>query len=110
MCAASADQQTTTNARMDMRCCATTTTSAFRVRQKASNCPRTLLLACLLLFLMIQTVAAADIEVRGVGASLPVLVYDDLIFAYQFVNPRVKLSYHGSSSGSGKCRIQVRSR
>ena len=72
------------------------------------------LLACLSLFLMLQTDAsettAADIEVRGVGASFPALVYQDLIFAYQFVKPNVKLSYLASGSGSGKCRIQVRSR
>ena len=53
---------------------------------------------------------AADIEVRGVGASFPALVYQDLIFAYQFVKPNVKLSYLGSGSGSRKRRIQVRSR
>jgi ABC-type phosphate transport system substrate-binding protein len=79
------------------------------------------MLSCLHLALMLQTAAsalqsavaeaaAADIEVRGVGASFPALVYEDLIFAYQFVKPNVKLSYLGSGSGSGKCRIQVWSR
>lgn len=79
------------------------------------------MLACLSMFLMLQAAASAvqsdvaqtpavDVEVRGVGASFPALVYEDLIFAYQFVKPNVKLSYLGSGSGSGKCRIQVRSR
>jgi hypothetical protein len=93
------------------------------MRRKISS-DATGMLACLSLFLMLQTAAeaasalpsavaetaAADIEVRGVGASFPALVYQDLIFAYQFVKPNVKLSYLGSGSGSGKCRIQVRSR
>jgi ABC-type phosphate transport system substrate-binding protein len=79
------------------------------------------MLACLPLALMLQTAASAlqstvaeaaadDIEVRGVGASFPAFVYHDLIFAYYFVKPNVKLSYLGSGSGGGKCRIQVRSR
>ena len=79
------------------------------------------MLACLPLALMLQTAAsllqskvaeaaAPDIEVRGVGASFPAMVYHDLIFAYHFVKPNVNLSYLDTGSGSGKCRIQVRSR
>ena len=89
------------------------------MRRKTFDATR--VLACLPLALMLQTAASAlqsavaeapsaYIEVRGVGASFPALVYEDLIFAYQFVKPNVKLSYLGSDSGGGKCRIQVRSR
>jgi hypothetical protein len=53
---------------------------------------------------------AVDVELRGTGASFPALVYQDLIFAYQFVKPNVKLSYLSTGSSAGKCRIQVRSR
>jgi ABC-type phosphate transport system substrate-binding protein len=78
------------------------------------------MLACLSMFLMLQAAASAvqsdvaqtpavDIEVRGTGASFPALVYQDLIFAYQFVKPNVKLSYLSTGSSAGKCRIQVRS-
>ncbi len=89
------------------------------MRRKTSDA--TGMLACLCLFLMLQTTALAvqsdvaktpevDVELRGTGASFPALVYQDLIFAYQFVKPNVKLSYLSTGSTAGKCRIQVRSR
>ena len=49
------------------------------------------------------------IIVQAAGASFPNLVYQDLIFAYQFVAPNVKMSYVSTGSGGGKCRIKVSS-
>ena len=47
--------------------------------------------------------------VQAAGASFPNLVYQDLIFAYQFVAPNVKMSYVSTGSGGGTCRMKVSS-
>ena len=52
--------------------------------------------------------SAGKIIVQGAGASFPNLLYQDLIFAYQFVAPDVTLSYLATGSTGGKCRIMVR--
>ena len=49
-----------------------------------------------------------NLIVQAAGASFPNLVYQDLIFAYQFVAPNVKMSYLSTGSGGGQCRIRVR--
>ncbi len=48
------------------------------------------------------------VVLKAAGASFPNLVYQDLIFAYQFVAPHVKMSYLSTGSGGGQCRIKVR--
>ena len=50
----------------------------------------------------------AKVVLQAAGASFPNLVYQDLIFAYQFVAPNVKMSYLSTGSGGGQCRIRVR--
>ena len=49
-----------------------------------------------------------QVVLQAAGASFPNLVYQDLIFAYQFVAPHVKMSYLSTGSGGGQCRIKVR--
>ena len=49
-----------------------------------------------------------QVVLQAAGASFPNLVYQDLIFAYQFVAPHVKMSYLSTGSGAGQCRIKVR--
>jgi hypothetical protein len=49
-----------------------------------------------------------QVVLQAAGASLPNLVYQDLIFAYQFVATHVKMSYLSTGSGGGQCRIKVR--
>jgi ABC-type phosphate transport system substrate-binding protein len=50
-----------------------------------------------------------NLIVQAAGASFPNLVYQDLIFAYQFVAPNVKMSYVSTGSGGGTCRMKVSS-
>ena len=64
-------------------------------------------LLCLALALPLAQ-GAERIIVQAAGASFPNLVYQDLIFAYQFVAPHVKMSYLSTGSGGGQCRIKVR--
>ena len=63
-------------------------------------------LLCLALALPLAQ-GTEHIIVQAAGASFPNLVYQDLIFAYQFVAPNVKMSYVSTGSGGGKCRIKV---
>ena len=65
-------------------------------------------LLCLALALPLAQ-GTEHIIVQAAGASFPNLVYQDLIFAYQFVAPNVKMSYVSTGSGGGKCRIKVSS-
>ena len=65
-------------------------------------------LLCLALALPLAQ-GAERIIVQAAGASFPNLVYQDLIFAYQFVAPNVQMSYVSTGSGGGKCRIKVSS-
>jgi hypothetical protein len=65
-------------------------------------------LLCLALALPLAQ-GTEQIIVQAAGASFPNLVYQDLIFAYQFVAPNVKMSYVSTGSGGGKCRIKVSS-
>ena len=64
--------------------------------------------AVLLLAMAVSAESAGKIIVQGAGASFPNLLYQDLIFAYQFVAPDVTLSYLATGSTGGKCRIMVR--
>ncbi|GBG32804.1 Metabotropic glutamate receptor-like protein B [Hondaea fermentalgiana] len=46
------------------------------------------------------------IVVQAAGATFPLRLYQDAIFAYRFQNQSVSVSYLGTGSGSGKCRIK----
>lgn len=46
------------------------------------------------------------ILVNAAGASFPNRLYQKAIFAYQFVNSSVVVSYTSTGSTGGKCRIQ----
>ena len=46
--------------------------------------------------------AAGSIAVNGAGATFPLPVYTQWIFAYQYVDPSVTLNYQGIGSGGGK--------
>lgn len=45
------------------------------------------------------------IVVQGAGASFPLKIYQDAIFAYQFQNDESVVTYQSTGSGKGKCRI-----
>lgn len=49
------------------------------------------------------TTAPADsVQINGAGATFPLPVYTEWIFAYQYVDPSVSLNYQGIGSGGGK--------
>jgi len=50
--------------------------------------------------------ANEKLELLGAGASFPAAFYQDAIFAYQFVEPTVTLSYLPTGSSKGKCRVK----
>jgi phosphate transport system substrate-binding protein len=50
-------------------------------------------------------VAADSVQVNGAGATFPLPVYTEWIYAYQYVNPSVTINYEGIGSGGGKKAI-----
>ena len=64
------------------------------------------LLACVLL-LREGLPGASGLELLAAGASFPAGLYQDAVFAYQFVQPNVSVSYLPTGSSKGKCRIKV---
>jgi phosphate transport system substrate-binding protein len=49
--------------------------------------------------------AAGSVQVNGSGATFPVPVYTEWIFAYQYIDPSVSINYQGVGSGGGKKAI-----
>ena len=49
--------------------------------------------------------AAGSIQLTGSGATFPVPVYTEWIYAYQYVDPSVTINYQGVGSGGGKKAI-----
>ncbi len=52
-----------------------------------------------------QQVAAGSVQINGAGATFPLPVYTEWIYAYQYVNPSVTINYEGIGSGGGKKAI-----
>jgi phosphate transport system substrate-binding protein len=52
-----------------------------------------------------STLAAGSVQINGAGATFPLPVYTEWIFAYQYVDPSVTLNYQGIGSGGGKKAI-----
>lgn len=48
---------------------------------------------------------AGSVQLNGAGATFPVPVYTEWIFAYQYVDPSVTINYQGIGSGGGKKAI-----
>ena len=48
---------------------------------------------------------AGSIQLNGAGATFPLPVYTEWIYAYQYVNPAVTINYQGIGSGGGKKAI-----
>ncbi len=48
---------------------------------------------------------AGSVQLNGAGATFPVPVYTEWIFAYQYVDPSVTINYQGTGSGGGKKAI-----
>jgi phosphate transport system substrate-binding protein len=48
---------------------------------------------------------AGSIQLTGAGATFPLPVYTEWIFAYQYVDPSVTINYNGIGSGGGKKAI-----
>ncbi len=46
-----------------------------------------------------------SISINGAGATFPLPVYTEWIYAYQYVDPSVTLNYQGTGSGGGKKAI-----
>jgi phosphate transport system substrate-binding protein len=51
------------------------------------------------------TLPAGSVQINGAGATFPLPVYTEWIYAYQYVNPSVTLNYQGIGSGGGKKAI-----
>ena len=51
------------------------------------------------------TLPAGSISLTGAGATFPLPVYTEWIYAYQYVDPSVTLNYQGTGSGGGKKSI-----
>jgi phosphate transport system substrate-binding protein len=49
--------------------------------------------------------SAGSIAITGAGATFPLPVYTEWIYAYQYVDPSVTLNYQGIGSGGGKKAI-----
>jgi phosphate transport system substrate-binding protein len=45
------------------------------------------------------------VQINGAGATFPLPVYTEWIYAYQYVNPSVTINYQGIGSGGGKKAI-----
>jgi phosphate transport system substrate-binding protein len=48
---------------------------------------------------------AGSISINGAGATFPLPVYTEWIYAYQYIDPSVTLNYQGIGSGGGKKAI-----
>lgn len=48
---------------------------------------------------------AGSVQLNGAGATFPLPVYTEWIYAYQYVDPSVTLNYQGIGSGGGKKAI-----
>jgi phosphate transport system substrate-binding protein len=48
---------------------------------------------------------AGSIQLTGAGATFPLPVYTEWIYAYQYVDPSVTINYNGIGSGGGKKAI-----
>lgn len=48
---------------------------------------------------------AGSVAINGAGATFPLPIYTEWIFAYQYVDPSVILNYQGTGSGGGKRAI-----
>jgi phosphate transport system substrate-binding protein len=51
------------------------------------------------------TLPAGSVQINGAGATFPLPVYTEWIFAYQYVDPSVTINYQGIGSGGGKKAI-----
>jgi phosphate transport system substrate-binding protein len=49
--------------------------------------------------------AGSPVQINGAGATFPLPVYTEWIYAYQYVNPSVTINYEGIGSGGGKKAI-----
>ena len=45
---------------------------------------------------------AGSVQINGAGATFPLPVYTEWIYAYQYVDPSVAINYQGIGSGGGK--------
>src|SRR5512139_1008725 len=45
---------------------------------------------------------AGSVQINGAGATFPLPVYTEWIYAYQYVDPSVVINYQGIGSGGGK--------
>lgn len=48
---------------------------------------------------------AGSVQINGAGATFPLPVYTEWIYAYQYIDPSVTLNYQGIGSGGGKKAI-----
>ncbi len=46
--------------------------------------------------------AASSVQINGAGATFPLPIYTEWVYAYQYVDPAVALNYQGIGSGGGK--------
>lgn len=53
----------------------------------------------------VKTSPAGSVQINGAGATFPLPVYTEWIYAYQYVDPSVTLNYQGIGSGGGKKAI-----
>ncbi len=49
--------------------------------------------------------AAGSVQLNGAGATFPLPVYTEWVYAYQYVDPSVTINYQGIGSGGGKKAI-----
>src|SRR5512138_3498400 len=45
---------------------------------------------------------SGSVQINGAGATFPLPVYTEWIYAYQYVDPSVTINYQGIGSGGGK--------
>ena len=45
---------------------------------------------------------AGSVQINGAGATFPLPVYTEWIYAYQYVDPSVTINYQGIGSGGGE--------
>jgi phosphate transport system substrate-binding protein len=48
---------------------------------------------------------AGSVQINGAGATFPLPVYTEWIYAYQYIDPSITLNYQGIGSGGGKKAI-----
>lgn len=51
---------------------------------------------------MAEELPAGSVQINGAGATFPLPVYTEWVFAYQYVDPSVAINYQGIGSGGGK--------